>query len=321
MSRFSDIDDDIGRFVRQIHAELHAQGRKLSPYVVFDLALRRLFEDYLSSGKYDELIDYFTDQIDGGGGDRYFVPLSQRLVQNQDKGRVIRLWRAVIANRKSVESRTETLAAMQHFLDALYKLGDADYYNQVKFDMELFAEGKRNKLSKPDSRAMDESLFWQVIEQAKNAALQPVERPHQLTQLLEKFSAVAIKRFAAILQEKLVCSYTWDLWAIAYMAHGGCSDDGFCYFRAWLISEGKQVFERAISEPESLVDLLNTTVTMQLEDFLYAADLAYERRANRPMKQKRPKGQQPAGQEWADKDLPLRFPKAYKKFGCEPQTV
>ena len=37
-------------------------------------------------------------------------------------------------------------------------------------------------------------------------------------------------------------AYTWDLWGAAYVVHGGASDDGFVYFRHWLISKGRRVF-------------------------------------------------------------------------------
>ena len=39
-------------------------------------------------------------------------------------------------------------------------------------------------------------------------------------------------------------SYRWDLWGAAYLANGGCSDDGFDYFRGWLIGQGRKVSAR-----------------------------------------------------------------------------
>jgi Protein of unknown function (DUF4240) len=35
-------------------------------------------------------------------------------------------------------------------------------------------------------------------------------------------------------------SYRDPLWAAAYLVNGGCSDDGFEYFRGWLIMHGGQ---------------------------------------------------------------------------------
>ena len=47
---------------------------------------------------------------------------------------------------------------------------------------------------------------------------------------------------------------TKDLWAAAYMICGGCSDDGFRDFRAWLIAQGREVFKGAVPNPDSLAD-------------------------------------------------------------------
>ena len=49
-------------------------------------------------------------------------------------------------------------------------------------------------------------------------------------------------------------AYCWSLWGAAYVINGGCSDDPFVDFRASLISRGRQVFERALSDPDSLAD-------------------------------------------------------------------
>jgi hypothetical protein len=47
-------------------------------------------------------------------------------------------------------------------------------------------------------------------------------------------------------------AYTCDLWGAADVIHGGCSDDGFEYFRCWLVSRGRRVYEAALADPDSL---------------------------------------------------------------------
>ena len=42
--------------------------------------------------------------------------------------------------------------------------------------------------------------------------------------------------FEAAFRRYLNEAYTWDLWGAADVIHGGCSDDGFEYFRRWLVS-------------------------------------------------------------------------------------
>ena len=50
-------------------------------------------------------------------------------------------------------------------------------------------------------------------------------------------------------------SYTSELWCAAYVACGGCSDDSFDYFRAWLTGRGKVTFYNALENPDSLLDV------------------------------------------------------------------
>jgi Protein of unknown function (DUF4240) len=48
--------------------------------------------------------------------------------------------------------------------------------------------------------------------------------------------------------------YRYDLWAVAYLIGGGCSDDGFIDFRAGLIAQGREWYQKAAASPDSLAD-------------------------------------------------------------------
>jgi hypothetical protein len=52
-------------------------------------------------------------------------------------------------------------------------------------------------------------------------------------------------------------AYTVDLWGAAYLINGGASDDGFYYFRCWLIGMGRDVYEAAVANPDSLADAVD----------------------------------------------------------------
>ena len=58
--------------------------------------------------------------------------------------------------------------------------------------------------------------------------------------------------FEVALRRYLNEAYTCDLWGAADVIHGGCSDDGFEYFRCWLVSRGRRVYEAALADPDSL---------------------------------------------------------------------
>ncbi len=72
-----------------------------------------------------------------------------------------------------------------------------------------------------------------------------------------------------------------ELWAAADVIGGGCSDDGFDYFREWLILQGKDVVMGAVMNPDSLADLPLTERAMS-QDLLRVARSLYEARLRRP---------------------------------------
>jgi hypothetical protein len=85
-----------------------------------------------------------------------------------------------------------------------------------------------------------------------------------MTELLSARPAEEIAAFAQPVWDLLAASYNWNLWAAAYVINGGASDDGFEYFRGWLIAQGREVFERSVADPDSLAD--HSTIIATAED-------------------------------------------------------
>jgi hypothetical protein len=100
---------------------------------------------------------------------------------------------------------------------------------------------------------MLEETFWELVDEARDDASNDDER---FLEVLEKglmaLPPNAIEGFRECLDDVLARAYRWDLWAAAYIINGGASDDGFQYFRAWLISRGRGVFEQALADPAGL---------------------------------------------------------------------
>jgi len=99
--------------------------------------------------------------------------------------------------------------------------------------------------------------FWDVIERvradADSADADAVAA--RATEILALLPPVQIVAAAQVLWDLMADSYRGDLWAAAYLINGGASDDGFEYFRGWLITQGREVFERAVADPDSLADV------------------------------------------------------------------
>ncbi|MDX3524851.1 MULTISPECIES: DUF4240 domain-containing protein [Streptomyces] len=105
---------------------------------------------------------------------------------------------------------------------------------------------------------MNKQQFWELIAAARDRAIAPHESEavaREATSLLADRPVEEIVAAEQVLWDLMAESYTNPLWAAAYTANGGCSDDGFDYFRGWLIAQGREVFERAVADPDALAEL------------------------------------------------------------------
>ncbi|MFD9356673.1 DUF4240 domain-containing protein [Streptomyces sp. NPDC060031] len=98
---------------------------------------------------------------------------------------------------------------------------------------------------------MDKQTFWKLIETARAEAA-PDQVAARAAQLLAGRPAAEIAAAQQVLWDLLAESYRAPLWAAAYVINGGCSDDGFDYFRGWLLTQGEAAFAAALGDPDSL---------------------------------------------------------------------
>jgi hypothetical protein len=163
---------------------------------------------------------------------------------------------------------------------------------------------------------MDDDRFWAFIGAARDAAGEDVEdRVSGLEQVLLNHPPDEVAEFRQTYDEMLARSYRWDLWGAAHLVLGGCSDDGFRYFRDWLISEGEAVFEAALADPDSLADVAQDE-DFELESFGYVAGEVYEQMTDLPLPASRTlEPAEPVGPAWKEEQLPTLLPRLWKKFG------
>ena len=101
---------------------------------------------------------------------------------------------------------------------------------------------------------MNETEFWNLIEQARRSVTKVAEVPSWLVNHLKEMPTEQIIEFGNLFRSISWRAYDWRLWAAA-ANFDCCSDDDFYKFRAWLIAQGKSVFDRALVDPDSLADL------------------------------------------------------------------
>ncbi|GIF26446.1 hypothetical protein BJ973_005806 [Actinoplanes tereljensis] len=98
--------------------------------------------------------------------------------------------------------------------------------------------------------------FWAVISRATaDRPASPAEVAKRAAADLATRDPEEIVAWARHLDKVMVASGTEDLWAAAYVIHGGCSEDGFDNFRGWLIAHGRETVARSVKSPDALADL------------------------------------------------------------------
>ncbi len=97
--------------------------------------------------------------------------------------------------------------------------------------------------------------FWQLIDRARAGGGEPDAIAARAVALLAARDPEEIVGYASHQRRVLAASYRVDLWGAAYLINGGASDDGFEYFRGWLMTQGREVFARTVADPDSLAEL------------------------------------------------------------------
>ena len=133
---------------------------------------------------------------------------------------------------------------------------------------------------KPTAEMMDEEQFWAIVQTAVDEAGDDEDEYLEVAKReLGKLSLKEMIGFRLRTDKLLYDSYTSEMWCAGYLMNGGCSDDGFEYFRLWVISRGRKVYEAAMANPDNLIDYIGDDDEMdffEFESFWYVALEAFE---------------------------------------------
>ena len=123
---------------------------------------------------------------------------------------------------------------------------------------------------------MDTTTFWELLELSRHETADQDERSEWLTAELAGRPPGDVADFQIHLDTAREQVDTWHLWAAAHLLCGGCSDDGFHYFQAWLIGLGHAGCTRITADPDALADVvLAADETPEWESLDYVAPEAY----------------------------------------------
>lgn len=168
---------------------------------------------------------------------------------------------------------------------------------------------------------MDENTFWTMIESAKRqSAGEDIKQYQLLVERLSELPERDILDYARIFYEIRARTYRGDIWAAAIFILEYGSDDGFMDFRAWLISQGRPIFEKALENPDSLAEVVDSENrgNQSFEEFAYIASDAYKRKTGNslpdmPFTPPELDGEIISHVEWSDV-----FPRLTEKLGYDP---
>ena len=169
--------------------------------------------------------------------------------------------------------------------------------------------------------------FWEIIERTRSQDDDQERQMAALAAELSRLPPAEIEAFGAVFDRLLIESYSWDLWGAAHVIMGGASDDGFEYFRTWLISRGRGVFEAARTNPDELAELIpagfDEVPEFELLHYVAAevwAEKTGDDPTNMPTAAHPTYADEPAGEPFdeASGDLAKRYPRLWARFSEAP---
>jgi len=110
---------------------------------------------------------------------------------------------------------------------------------------------------------LEEEKFWKIVESSLENFESEIEQEKKLISEIENLSVkeqIGFKLRTDKLSNEI---YTSDMWCAGYIVNGGCSDDGFDYFKSWVISKGKEVYYEVKKNPDALIDY----ATLEMEEY------------------------------------------------------
>lgn len=134
------------------------------------------------------------------------------------------------------------------------------------------------------SEMLDETIYWNIVDSSvKNTKNQDAQERF-LVKEIEKLTPKQMIGFRLRTDKLLYDTYNSEMWCAGYIMNGGCSDDGFEYFRNWIIARGKETYYKAKENPDSLIsEFVEGEEYYDFESFWYVALTAFENKTGKEL--------------------------------------
>jgi len=164
---------------------------------------------------------------------------------------------------------------------------------------------------------MDRAGFWAIVDDARSGAEDDNAFLDRVGARLRTLSPEELTQFQTHFEEVHGSAHRLALWGAAYIANGGCSNDGFDYFRAWLIARGRRTFERVMADPDALVEVSGDE-DCDLELFMYVAERIYEEKTGGATMDYPEARYLELGEDWDfddEEEMKRRYPRLVARYG------
>lgn len=165
--------------------------------------------------------------------------------------------------------------------------------------------------------AMTIDQFWKIIEGIDPPSNDMDRKCAALKKHLESLAPGEVVQFADHYWTCRARSYQWPLWDAADLMYSGCGDDAFMDFQSSLITFGRDVFESALANPDTLADLparvpLYQGVYGVIHDAIHRASAPEYRPAT--IQPREPTGATVEDEDDYERAVQLRFPKLAARY-------
>jgi hypothetical protein len=228
---------------------------------------------------------------------------------------------------KDAEDQDFKEKLVEDIMNSLHKFNEVKIKN---FDLDSFTADLRIFFAKYLSNSLDNNMmkirkYWNIInDAAKFCNGNPDNKLDSIEKGLDFFlSPEEIVEFEIFLRERIIECDHYHIMAAAKIIEGYVSDDSYLYFRCWLISQGRDVYEKAIENPDSIAAIIHKDETPEFEGLLSVANKVYKAKTGKEMNYDmfgdmgldydfNPPPTK--GEDWTEEDLPKICPRLYKMF-------
>lgn len=269
---------------------------------------------YRTAGVFDELLQHLQKAERHDLIERLWIAVARRA---RTEFLMVRLGPDADRQAFAIEQQKKlALEGYDHAIDWMARLGRHEAVQQLTGEREALREERFAALTPvSDLRKMDEPVFWELISRSRSEGPPTREQLAVLGELLRTFKAPDIKRFGSLYARNMRNLYHWNVWALAYAARGGCSDDAFQEFRTWLILQGDPaLLGLAVEDPARAATFVPADPDLPDGPCIWMIEEAYLQRKGAPLELPAIDLDTPRGKEWPENDLDAIFPDLVRHY-------